>query len=102
MRCQQSFLFLSVLIAQINIAIATDLQVHNASFVPDAILWITQQNISQSCVPAKPTVIVNGTSPGPELRFLEGKTYWIRVYNDMQQDNLTMVCFNPKDIFLHE
>lgn len=91
MRCQRPFLFLSILIGQINVGISTGLHVHNASFVPDAILRITQQNISQSCIPAKPTVIVNGTSPGPELRLLEGKTCWIRVYNDMQQENLIMV-----------
>ena len=32
-----------------------------------------------------------GTSPGPELRFQEGQTKWVRVYNDMDDQNLTMV-----------
>ena len=78
---------------------------HGADFIPDAILRITVQNISQSCLPPKPVVLVNGTSPGPEIRLMEGGTYWIRVYNDMPHANLTMVdfpfyssCFNCKDI----
>lgn len=65
---------------------------HNETFVPDAILRITEANISQSCYPSKYTVLVNGTSPGPALTIKEGKTYWIRVYNDMNDNNLTMVC----------
>ena len=64
---------------------------HDENFVPDAILRVTQEEIAQSCLPAKSTVLVNGTSPGPELRLLEGKTYWIRVYNDMEDANVTMV-----------
>jgi L-ascorbate oxidase len=64
---------------------------HDETFVPDAILRITAQNTTQSCMPSKSIVLVNGTSPGPELRLLEGKTYWIRVYNDMADTNLTMV-----------
>lgn len=64
---------------------------HNGSFVPDVILRVTAQNVSQSCLPAKPTVLVNGTSPGPEITLLEGETTWIRVYNDMTLQNLTMV-----------
>ncbi|KAH8797745.1 Cupredoxin [Xylogone sp. PMI_703] len=66
------------------------LHVHDHTFVPDAILRVTAENIAQSCLPAKSTVLVNGTSPGPELRLVEGKTTWIRVYNDIQDQNLTM------------
>jgi FtsP/CotA-like multicopper oxidase with cupredoxin domain len=64
---------------------------HNETFVPDAVLRVTAANISQSCYPSKHTVLANGTSPGPELRIKEGITYWIRVYNDMDDQNLTMV-----------
>lgn len=64
---------------------------HNETFVPDAILRITAENITQSCLPSKSVVLVNGTTPGPELRLTEGQTYWIRVYNDMPDQNLTMV-----------
>ncbi|TVY45554.1 Multicopper oxidase [Lachnellula subtilissima] len=63
---------------------------HNETFVPDAVLRVSTSNVSQSCYPSKSTVLVNGTSPGPELRIKEGITYWIRVYNDMTDKNLTM------------
>lgn len=69
---------------------------HDGSFVPDAVLRVTQQNITQSCLPSKSNVLINGTSPGPELRLLEGQTYWIRVYNDMTDNNLTMVSTHFK------
>ncbi|CZT13954.1 related to laccase precursor [Rhynchosporium agropyri] len=63
---------------------------HDETFVPDAILRITEAPLAQSCLPSKPTVLVNGTSPGPALRLKEGTRYWIRVYNDMSDKNLTM------------
>lgn len=63
---------------------------HDSSFTPDAALVVSWKNISQSCYPVKETVVVNGTTPGPELRIMEGKTYWIRVYNNMANQNLTM------------
>lgn len=79
-----------ILMVVVGVAKATT-QSHDETFHPDAVLQITAQNISQSCLPPKSVVLVNGTSPGPELRLLEGKTYWIRVYNDMPEQNLTMV-----------
>jgi L-ascorbate oxidase len=75
---------------------AGSLCTHDESFVPDAVLRVTAANISQSCYPSKSTVLVNGTSPGPELRLTEGKTYWIRVHNDMSDANLTMVYHEHK------
>ena len=86
--------FLPALFASLFIAAgaeAGELCTHDAAFVPDAVLRVTATNITQSCLPSKYTVLVNGTSPGPELRLREGKTYWIRVYNDMVDANLTMV-----------
>lgn len=65
--------------------------VHDETFVPDVILRVTAHDVVQSCMPAKHVVLINGTSPGPELRLLEDRTYWIRVYNDMPDANLTMV-----------
>lgn len=64
---------------------------HDGSFVPDAVLRVTEEERKQSCVPLKQILVVNGTSPGPTLRFKEGKTVWIRVYNDIPHQNLTMV-----------
>lgn len=65
--------------------------VHDESFVPDAFLVFTVDTISQSCVAEKPTVLINGTSPGPEVRLQEGRTSWIRVYNNIADMNVTMV-----------
>ena len=64
--------------------------VHNESFVPDAILRVTAQKIGIGGI-ERLTTLVNGSIPGPELRVPEGEVVWIRVYNDMQDQNLTMV-----------
>lgn len=63
--------------------------VHDASFVPDEVLRITEEVIDIGCE-SRLTVLVNGTSPGPTLRLKAGKTTWIRVYNDMDHWNTTM------------
>jgi L-ascorbate oxidase len=85
-----SILFVFVFVALLG-AVQANTECHDETFVPDAILRITQANITQSCLPPKLVVLVNGTSPGPELRLKEGQTYWIRVYNDMVDRNYTMV-----------
>lgn len=64
--------------------------VHDNSFSPDAILRITAQNISLGGI-QRLTTLVNGSIPGPELRVPENEIAWIRVYNDMKDQNLTMV-----------
>jgi FtsP/CotA-like multicopper oxidase with cupredoxin domain len=53
--------------------------VHGSDFVPDHVLVVTYETL------------VNGSTPGPTLRLQPGKTSWIRVYNNMPNDNLTMV-----------
>lgn len=63
---------------------------HDKTFVPDEILRVSSRNISVACE-TRQSAVVNGTAPGPELRILPGQTTWIRVYNDMTNDNLTMV-----------
>ena len=65
--------------------------VHDKSFSPDVILRGTLQNVSQACI-ERSSVLLNGTSPGPEVRLKAGKTTWVRVYNDMNDLNLTVVC----------
>lgn len=79
------------LVGLVKVAYAVTTSVHDDTFFPDAILRITEAKIKQSCVPSKETLLVNGTSPGPKLKFTEGKTVWIRVYNDVHNQNLTMV-----------
>lgn len=63
---------------------------HDNSFQPDHILRVTSQSYSQACM-ERYSVLVNGSSPGPELRLQEGNVSWIRVYNDMEDLNTTMV-----------
>lgn len=82
--------FIPVLAAGL-IGVASATTTHNENFVPDAVLRVTEEERKQSCVPTKDILVVNGTSPGPTLRFTEGKTVWIRVYNDIAHQNLTMV-----------
>lgn len=89
-------IFLNALLLVASLASAQDYTspyqtTHNGTFTPDAVLRVTTRNLAQSCLPEKLTVVVNGTSPGPALRLQEGRTTWIRVYNDMANDNLTMV-----------
>lgn len=64
---------------------------HGADFQPDHVLRITYQNVSIGCQ-SRTSVLVNGTNPGPELRLAPGRTSWIRVYNDMTEQNATTVC----------
>lgn len=66
-------------------------QVHDETFIPDTVIHISSEKTKQSCVDEKEVVLINGTSPGPEIRLQEGKTFWIRVYNDLKNENLTMV-----------
>ncbi|KAH8669081.1 putative laccase [Xylariales sp. PMI_506] len=63
---------------------------HDSSFTPDFVLRITEQEATQSCITKPNIILINGTTPGPELRLKEGRVYWIRVYNDMTGQNLTM------------
>jgi hypothetical protein len=68
---------------------------HDSSFTPHIVLRVTEQPHTQSCITKPDVILVNGTSPGPEIRLVEGNTYWIRVFNDMDHQNLTMVLKAP-------
>ncbi|KKY18288.1 putative multicopper oxidase type 1 [Diplodia seriata] len=65
------------------------LQLHDDTFVPDAVLRVTAEVASVGCI-ERYSVIVNGTVPGPPLSFVSGSVVWIRVYNDMAHENLTI------------
>ena len=71
------------------------LVLHDSSFSPDFVLRVTEQPFTQSCIAKTEVILINGTTPGPEIRLTEGNIYWIRVYNDMDNHNLTMVPFVP-------
>lgn len=81
--------FLTILLSLVTFSCA-DLVRHDESFYPDYILRITARNISVDCQ-SHISVIVNGSSPGPPLYLKEDQTTWVRVYNDMSDQNLTMV-----------
>ncbi|KAK9374435.1 Cupredoxin [Lipomyces chichibuensis] len=84
-----SSLFVTLAILVPAILARSPLHYHDESFLPDIILRVTAKNISNGCL-ERYSVVVNGTSPGPEIRLRGGKTSWIRVYNDMDDKNLTM------------
>lgn len=63
---------------------------HDSDFEPDHVLRLSYQDVSVGCQ-VRTSVLVNGTLPGPTLRLRPGETSWIRVYNDIQTMNATMV-----------
>jgi L-ascorbate oxidase len=73
-------------------ALAKDdrLHKHDGSFNPDFYLSVTYENHTVACQ-HRMSVLVNGTSPGPTLRLTPGKTSWVRVCNNMDMYNTTMV-----------
>ncbi|KAK3332304.1 laccase-like protein [Cercophora scortea] len=82
-----SSLFLGALFPATALAVGT--VVHDSSFTPDHILRVTVAELPTGCQ-SRQSVIVNGTAPGPALHILPGTSSWIRVYNDMADQNLTM------------
>ena len=63
---------------------------HNETFTPNAILSVTRRNINIGGM-YRYTTLVNDTLPGPTIRIPENQVFWVRVYNDMTDSNLTMV-----------
>jgi hypothetical protein len=63
---------------------------HDAHFHPDIVLHATAEVIPIACMSCY-TVVINGTTLGPLIVLNKGKTSWIRVYNDISNQNLTMV-----------
>ncbi|KAK1836757.1 laccase-like protein [Podospora conica] len=62
--------------------------VHDDSFIPDHILRVTYDT-NVGCQSRK-SVLVNGSLPGPAVHIPAGSQSWIRVYNDIPDQNLTM------------
>lgn len=65
---------------------------HDSTYLPDHILYATAGNITINCE-SRYSVLLNGTSPGPPLYLEEGKTSWVRVYNKIPNNNVTVVGF---------
>ncbi|KAI9652234.1 MAG: hypothetical protein M1831_007143 [Alyxoria varia] len=70
-------------------AVLAKYHVHDNTFTPDEVLRVSKTKISVACTEHE-TVVVNGTSPGPIVRLAAEKTNWVRVYNDMKEDNTTV------------
>jgi L-ascorbate oxidase len=87
---KKTLLFAAVCLSQLLSVLADGIYTHDSTFHPDHVLRVSERNISVACE-SRYSVVVNGTSPGPPLRLKAGKTSWIRVYNDMSNNNLTMV-----------
>ncbi|KAK5320666.1 hypothetical protein LTR93_006878 [Exophiala xenobiotica] len=56
---------------------------------PDYVLVATAKNITINCQ-TRYSVVFNGTTPGPLLHMKENYTTWVRVYNRLQDQNLTV------------
>jgi FtsP/CotA-like multicopper oxidase with cupredoxin domain len=80
----------SVLLAVWSAPVASELIRHDSSWSPDTTLYATAANITIDCQ-SRYSVLLNGTSPGPTLYLEEGKTTWIRVYNQILDQNITVV-----------
>lgn len=84
-------LVVSALLASWSAPVAFALQVrHDSTFTPDHILRVTNEVIDIAC-DSHLSVVVNGSTPGPLIRLAPGTASWIRVYNDIEDQNLTMV-----------
>lgn len=67
----------------------------STSAAPDYVLVATAQNLTINCQ-TRYSVVLNGTSPGPPLYMKEGQTTWIRVFNHIEDQNVTVVCCSPR------
>lgn len=83
-------LALPVLVALLASSVTCQSTSNDTNFVPDLILRVSKQNISQACIDKADVALINGTSPGPRINLKEGATTTIRVYNDVLDQNVTM------------
>ncbi|RMZ84255.1 hypothetical protein DV738_g803, partial [Chaetothyriales sp. CBS 135597] len=79
-----AILLLSLLWAESTTAYAPSPHV-----LPEYQLVATAQNITINCQ-SRYSVVFNGTYPGPPLYLRENYTTWVRVYNEIQDENLTV------------
>jgi hypothetical protein len=73
----------------LSLTVQAGTYVHDDRFQPDEVLRVSQAEVAMACR-YRDSVVVNGTAPGPQLRIKPDKTTWVRVYNDMDDQNLTM------------
>lgn len=73
-----------------TLGVSTRFHIHDANFQPDYVLVAAAKNISYNCH-SRYSVLLNDTSPGPPLYLKEGQTTWVRAYNNVADQNLTVV-----------
>ncbi|EQK99814.1 L-ascorbate oxidase [Ophiocordyceps sinensis CO18] len=71
------------------LGVRAELQIHGPDFQPDYVLEVSEGNLTMNCE-SRHSVTVNGTAPGPALYLKEGHVTWVRVWNRMPEQNLTM------------
>ncbi|KAK2591095.1 hypothetical protein QQS21_011229 [Conoideocrella luteorostrata] len=69
--------------------LSLETQEHGDSFAPDIVLSVTREDISIGGM-YRQTALINNSLPAPTLRIPEQKVVWIRVYNNMADENVTM------------
>ncbi|KAI1264644.1 multicopper oxidase [Xylariaceae sp. FL1019] len=84
----RSFSFLFLHLQLLQSCLASSASVHDASWQPEYILYASQEDLMIDCQ-QRPSVVFNGTSPGPPLYLKEGQTTWVRVYNHLPDLNVT-------------
>ncbi|KAK5072112.1 hypothetical protein LTR64_004110 [Lithohypha guttulata] len=68
---------------------SSDWRPWTADHTPDYKLVATAENTTINCL-SRYSVIFNGTIPGPPLHMKENYTTWVRVYNNIEDQNLTV------------
>ncbi|KAI1822467.1 L-ascorbate oxidase [Xylaria intraflava] len=82
-------LFLLLQIRLFHTCLAANVAVHDASWKPEYAVYATWKEITVNCQQRR-SVVFNGTFPGPPLYFKENQTTWVRVYNQLGDQNLTI------------
>ncbi|PHH79253.1 hypothetical protein CDD80_5337 [Ophiocordyceps camponoti-rufipedis] len=82
--------FPSVVVSSLLLlGVRADFQVHDDGFKPDFVINATMGELDVDCN-KRLSVLLNGQSPGPQINMTEGSITWVRVWNHMEDQNLTM------------
>ncbi|KAG0142157.1 hypothetical protein CROQUDRAFT_110037 [Cronartium quercuum f. sp. fusiforme G11] len=83
------FFLLASWLSSLALAVSLSPTESNDDWSPTVVLVVSLSNVQGDCT-IRPSVTVNNTSPGPELRFKEGEKVWIRVINQLKDHNTTI------------
>lgn len=85
--------YLAIIWALLVSQVVAEVQLHDKAFKPDYVLHASASNITVNCE-NRYSVTINGSVPGPTIYLLEGHATWIRFYNDIGDQNVTLVRQN--------